>query len=208
MDAWDVMSILNSFDHLAAGTSAERPKGAPFLAVAGDAAKEMNRAVGKEKIHPSGMQTGEIIEPAIGIGRDVNPVVVGKNKHRRGSGGPRPYIAVAGTRYTAGYDARPNPSGLSPGAVADQDGIAGAVGNIANPDLAVAKEDPIPGQSIALGRVTSHSSSVARGCSLGDRHRRRVAYDKRFLRHDVRGAEKHLQNSLDRRRFFHGTTQI
>jgi hypothetical protein len=71
-----MLLIVEPLDHFATGSRTHCPKTAPLLSVARDTADEVDRAVGKQQIHASRMVAGEIIEAAIGVGADVNPVVV------------------------------------------------------------------------------------------------------------------------------------
>src|SRR5205823_7696592 len=108
--------VVQAPNDFAAGARAEGPEGPPLRAVAGDAADEMRRAVGEEQVDAAGVVTGEVVEAAVGVGLDVNPVVVHENQARgRGRGRP-PRVARPGPDHDAARGAGPDAQGVRPGA--------------------------------------------------------------------------------------------
>src|SRR5262249_10909145 len=122
-----IVSSLQTLDDLAAGARAQGPEGQAVGAVDRDAPQEAGGAVGEEEGDPAGVVAAEVVQPAVGVGPDVDPVGVDLHEDR-GRGVRRgPGVQLAGPRPGAGGGAGPNALRLRPGPVADHNRLGGAV---------------------------------------------------------------------------------
>src|SRR5439155_16583808 len=83
-------------DDFAAGARTQRPKSAALRAVRGNTMDEMHGAVGEEEVDSARMIAGEIVQPSVGVGGNVDPIVMDQDEGLSGTRGIRPDIGLAG----------------------------------------------------------------------------------------------------------------
>src|SRR5947207_312925 len=105
-------------DDFAAGPRAQGPESAALRAVRGNTMDEMHGAVGEEEVDSARMIAGEIVQPSVGVGGNVDPIVMDQDECLSGTRGIRPDIGLAGPTDGPVGRASPNAIGLHPSAVA------------------------------------------------------------------------------------------
>src|SRR5262249_19522848 len=108
----------------------------------------------------------------------------------------------------SGDRAGPDAVGIGPGALADQEGTARPVRDVAQARTAVAIEDAPAGRTGGVGLIAAHTGGVAaRRCQTQAVAEAIGAWRGRLLRR-VGGAEVHRHDHLDGGRVLHGLTEI
>src|SRR5262245_17676615 len=125
-----IKSIIQSINRVARGPRAQGPKSPAFRAVVRNAPQEMDRSIGEEEIDSSRMIAGKIVQAAVGVRGDIDPVIVCQDESLRWAGGVGPN--VRGSRSANGAIGRAGPDAirLRPGPVAEQDGLARSISNV------------------------------------------------------------------------------
>src|SRR5207245_3025833 len=101
-------------DDFATGARTQGPKSAALRAVRGNTMDEMHGAVGEEEVDSARMIAGEIVQPSVGVGGNVDPIVMDQDEGLSGTRGIRPDIGLAGPTDDPVGRASPNAIGLHP----------------------------------------------------------------------------------------------
>src|SRR5712692_1965493 len=106
------------------------------------------------------MIAGEIIQSPVSVRGDVDPVVVDQDEGLSRPGGIGPDVGFAGLTNAAIGRAGPDAVGLDPGAIAEQDRLAGPVFDVRNAGFTVAIEDAVARWGVHFGSILAHRGGV------------------------------------------------
>ena len=89
-------SVAQALNGVAASNRPHRPECHALWPVHGDAAHEVDGPVGEQQVDAANMVTGKVVQPAVRVGLDVDPVVVRQHQRRGRGRDRRPRVARAG----------------------------------------------------------------------------------------------------------------
>src|SRR6478752_2554792 len=93
---------------------------------------------------------GKIVQTAVFVGGDVDPIVVYEGQSRRGRGGHLPIVFQPGPGDASIGRAGPDAFDLRERPVSYHDGVSGSVGDLSDADAAIAEEDAIASHRVDL----------------------------------------------------------